>query len=61
MLGLGDLKQTRVYQEAQEEKQAEMLEKMVPLLLESGVTVEQIAERLNLPIETVQPFVPKTK
>ena len=61
MLGLGDLKQTRVYQEAQEEKQTEMLEKMVPLLLESGVTVEQIAERLSLPIETIQPFVPKTK
>jgi predicted transposase YdaD len=61
MLGLGDLKQTRAYQEAREQERIEMLEKMVPLLLESGVTVEQIAMRLNLPIEAIQPFVPETK
>lgn len=56
MLGLSDLKQTRVYQEAREE----VLEKTVPLLLQSGMTVEQIATQLGFPVETVQRFVPQT-
>jgi predicted transposase YdaD len=57
MLGLSDLKQTRVYQEAQEE----VLEKTVPLLLQAGMSVEQIATQLNFPVETIQRFVPQTK
>lgn len=57
MLGLSDLKQTRVYQEAQEE----VLEKTVPLLLQAGMTTEQIAAQLNFPVETIQRFVPQTK
>lgn len=69
MLGLGDLKQTRVYQEAEQagretgrdEKQEEMLTKMVPKLIRRGMTVEEIAEDLEIPVETIQPFVPKTK
>lgn len=59
MLGLGDLKQTRVYQEAQEEKQDQLLEMTVPLLLEKGMTVEEIAQHYKLSIETVQKFVPQ--
>jgi predicted transposase/invertase (TIGR01784 family) len=63
MLGLGDLKQTRVYQEAEqageEKKQAEMLEKMVPKLLGRGMTVEEIAGDLELPVAVIQPFVPQ--
>lgn len=55
MLGLGDLKQTRAYQEAQEE----VLEKTVPLLLQSGMTVEQIAAQTGFPVETIQRFVPQ--
>lgn len=55
MLRLSDLKQTRVYQEAQEE----ILEKTVPLLLQKGMTVEQIAQHFNLTVEAVQRFVPQ--
>jgi predicted transposase/invertase (TIGR01784 family) len=59
MLGLGDLKQTRAYQEAQEEKQDEMLEKMVPKLLRRGLTMTEIAEDLELPVEIIQRFIPQ--
>lgn len=65
MLGLGDLKQTRVYQEAEQagrdEKQDEMLAKMVPKLMKRGMTVEEIAADFELAVDTIQPFVPKTK
>ncbi|MCY7273952.1 MAG: Rpn family recombination-promoting nuclease/putative transposase [Phormidesmis sp. CAN_BIN44] len=60
MLGLTELKQTRVYQEAQEEKQAEMLTKMVPKLLRRGMTIEEIAADLELPVDIIQPFVPQS-
>jgi predicted transposase YdaD len=46
MLGLGDLKDTRFYQEAKIES--------VPRLLQMGLTLEQIAQGLNLPIELVR-------
>ncbi|NJK51675.1 MAG: hypothetical protein HC936_00890 [Leptolyngbyaceae cyanobacterium SU_3_3] len=59
MLGLAELKQTLVYQEAQEEKQDELLGKVVPILLQTGMTVEQIATQLNLAVETIQRFVPR--
>jgi predicted transposase/invertase (TIGR01784 family) len=61
MLGLDDLKQTRAYQEAQQEKQNEMLGKVVPKLIKRGMTVEEIAEDLELSIDTIQLFVPKTQ
>jgi len=57
MLGLGDLKQTRAYQEAQNEKRDEMLQITVPLLLKKGMTVEEIAQCYSLPIETIQRFM----
>jgi predicted transposase YdaD len=50
MLGLGDLRQTRVYQEALEEG---ML-KTVPFMLKLGATMEQIAETLGLKVEDVR-------
>ncbi|AVH70513.1 Rpn family recombination-promoting nuclease/putative transposase [Nostoc sp. 'Lobaria pulmonaria (5183) cyanobiont'] len=61
MLGL-TLEQTRVYQEAKaegreegrEEREAEMLKLTVPLLLKAGMSVEQIAQHLNVDIEAVQ-------
>lgn len=70
MFSLSDLKQTRVYQEAKEEGKVEgkiegkvegkiegkvegKLE-TVPLLLELGLSTEQIAERLNLDIEEIR-------
>jgi predicted transposase YdaD len=58
MLGLSDLKQTRVYQEALEEGKSEgriegKLE-TVPFMLTLGLSVEQIAEGLGLDIEQVR-------
>jgi predicted transposase/invertase (TIGR01784 family) len=50
MLGLGDLKQTKFYQEAAQETKLEA----VPRLLKLGLNVEQIAEALELPIEEVR-------
>ena len=57
MLGL-TLEQTRVYQEAialgREKREAEMLKLTVPLLLKTGMTVEQIAQQLKVDVEAVQ-------
>lgn len=62
MLGLSGLKQTRVYQEALEEGLEQGLEQgreegklaAVPLLLQAGMGVEQIAERLGVDLEAVK-------
>ena len=58
MLGLGELKKTRFYQEAfeegkQEGKQEGKLE-TVSKLLQQGLSIEQIAEALSLDVETVR-------
>lgn len=50
MLGLTELKQTKVYQEAKEEGKLEA----VPFMLSLGATVEQISEALGLDIEQVR-------
>lgn len=58
MLNLNLLKETRVYQEAKEEgKEEGKLEtklKMIPILLELGLSIQQIAERLELDVEEVR-------
>ncbi|MDV2996035.1 MAG: hypothetical protein N4J56_005689 [Chroococcidiopsis sp. SAG 2025] len=58
MLGLNELKQTKVYQEAVQEGleqgRAEGKLTAVPLLLKAGLTVEQIAEQLQLDIDAVR-------
>jgi predicted transposase/invertase (TIGR01784 family) len=51
MLGLGDLKQTKVYQEAEKEGERKAKIESVPRLLQMGLSLEQIAQGLNLPIE----------
>ncbi|NET89637.1 MAG: Rpn family recombination-promoting nuclease/putative transposase [Kamptonema sp. SIO1D9] len=58
MFGFSDLKQTRVYQEAREEGKAEgrvegKLES-VPRLLALGLSIEQIAQALELDVEKVR-------
>ena len=61
MLGL-TLEQTRVYQEAKaegreegrEERETEMLKLAVPLLLKTGMSVELIAQQLNVDVEAVR-------
>ena len=61
MLGIS-LEETRIYQEAKaegreegrEEREAEMLKVTVPLLLKTGMSVEQIAQQLNVDVEAVR-------
>ncbi len=50
MLGVDDLKQTRFYQEVEEEVKWKVLSKM----LESGFDLETIAQCLDLSIEVVK-------
>ena len=66
MFGLSELKQTRFYQEAFQEgveqgiKQGEVRGevkgklKAVPVMLAAGLTVEQVAEVLDLSVEEVR-------
>lgn len=58
MLGLSELKQTRVYQEALEEGRQEGRQEgklaAVPLLLQAGVSIEQIAQQLDLDVAAVR-------
>ncbi len=56
MFGLSDLKQTRVYQEGKEEGKIEA----VPRLLALGLSVEQIAQALELEITQVQQIAKQT-
>lgn len=61
MLGLGDLKETRFYQEAKQEGELEGKLKAklaaVPRLLQKGLTIEAIAEALELSLEDVRKAV----
>jgi predicted transposase/invertase (TIGR01784 family) len=50
MLGLGVLKETKFYQEAAYETKIET----IPRFLKLGLSLEQIAEALDLPIEAVK-------
>ena len=66
MLGLSELKQTKVYQEALEEGREEGREAgrlegelrgklaAVPLLLEAGMSLKQIAQKLGIDIQAVR-------
>jgi predicted transposase/invertase (TIGR01784 family) len=54
MLGLNELKQTKVYQEALEEGREEGKLAAVPLLLKAGVSVDEIVQQLGLDIQTVR-------
>ena len=53
MLGL-TLEQTRVYQEAKAEGREEILKVAVPLLLKTGMSLEEIAQQLNVDLEAVR-------
>ena len=57
MLGLTELKQTKVYQEAKLEGKIEGKIETIPFMLSLGATVEQIAEALDLDIKLVQQVV----
>ncbi len=69
MLGLDELKQTRFYQEIAEEERVEgraegreeererMLSHAVPKFLQLGLSVEQIAQALDVEVETVERII----
>jgi len=58
MFGLSDLKQTRVYQEGLEEGKEEGMQQgrieSIPRLLKLGLSIEQIAQGLDLDLEVVR-------
>jgi predicted transposase YdaD len=61
MLG-ATLEETMIYQEAKaegreqgrEERESEMLKVTFPLLLKTGMSVEEIAQKLNVNVESVR-------
>jgi predicted transposase YdaD len=55
MFGLTEWRQTRFYQEIEEETKLET----IPRLLKMGLSVEQIAEALELKIEVVRQALKK--
>ena len=59
MLGLDIIRNTRVYQEAFAEGEQQAKLATVPRLLNMGLTVEQVAQALDLDIEVVRQAVPK--
>ena len=54
MLNLESLRKSKVYQEGVEEGVLKNKLETIPILLEVGLTIEQIAERLKLDVETVR-------
>jgi len=58
MFGLSELKQTRFYQEAFQEgvEQGKVQGKLkaVPAMLAAGLTVEQVAQALDLSVEEIR-------
>ncbi|BDA66241.1 hypothetical protein CAL7716_004070 [Calothrix sp. PCC 7716] len=59
MFGIKEWRQTRFYQEVQEETELETKLKTVPRLLQVGLSIEQIAQALELDIELVREVVNK--
>jgi predicted transposase YdaD len=59
MFGLTEWRQTRFYQEVQQETELETKLKTVPRLLQVGLSIEQIAQALELDIEVVRQVVNK--
>jgi predicted transposase YdaD len=53
MLGLNELKHTRVYQEARQEEKQETIARMLPL----GLTIEQISQSVGMTVEEVQKVI----
>lgn len=54
MLNLDLIRDTKVYQEAFEEGELQAKLKMIPILLELGLSIQQIAEKLKLDVEIVR-------
>ncbi|MDJ0553041.1 MAG: hypothetical protein QNJ68_01070 [Microcoleaceae cyanobacterium MO_207.B10] len=61
MFTLGELKKTKVYQEAFAEGEVEANLKAVSNMITLGLTLETIGEYLDLPLEEVQRLVKLTE
>lgn len=67
MLGIEEeiLRETRAFQEILQEGKAigkeEMLAKTVPILRELGLNDEDIARKMEIPIETIKAIAPRQK
>ncbi|MEB3309068.1 MAG: hypothetical protein VKJ02_02440 [Snowella sp.] len=57
MFSLSDLRETKVYQEDLEEGMEKVKSMSIPRLLALGLSVEQIAQALDLEIEKVRHFL----
>jgi hypothetical protein len=57
MLDLESLRNSKVYLEGKQEGRLEQKLETVPILLELGLTIQQIAERLKLDVKTVEQSV----
>jgi predicted transposase/invertase (TIGR01784 family) len=60
MLGLSELKQTKVYQEGLEEGKQQSKLETIPRMVEFGLSLDAIAQLLDLPLEVVQQAVQQT-
>ncbi len=61
MFGLSELKQTKVYQEALEEGEQKAKLETIPRMLRLGISLEIIAQSLDLPLEVVQQTAQKSE
>ena len=59
MLNLSLLRETRVYQEAKEEGKLEGKLKVVSKLLEKGLSLQEVAEIVEIDIETIRQSLKK--
>ncbi len=59
MFGLTEWRETRFYQEVQEETKLETKLETIPELIKVGLNIEQIAQVLKLDIEVVQKAIQK--
>ena len=61
MFGLSELKQTKVYQEALEEGEQKAKLETIPRMIDFGLSLEAIAQLLDLPLEVIEQAAQKSK
>ena len=54
MFGLQDVRKSKVWQEAREEREAELKREYVRKWLAKGMTVKEIAELMDIPVKEVR-------
>ncbi len=51
-----ELRESRFYRDIKEEGKTEMLAEAIPMLLQAGFSIEDIADRLKITIDQVRQF-----